>query len=507
MHSKALLVRFSLLAAMVGAQISAADGVAGPQTIDPAEARAGGEGVISQVIPFAGVFVGLSARNRVYREANTFIAERSDYYDRLRAKAQEQLKNRELIERGGSQLGAYTKVVALIEQERQATNAFAESEKRAAREAFIRRVQSAIIFRVSGTEAVRTLFNAMRRGVNSSKDAINTALDALGGNRGGVLAELEKARRVASRVRAVGAAIGGPTGQRIARISGRIAAAIQNPQQAIAKDLESALGDLDQLGDAVETLDRIGRVPNVGGEPREVVIQITDASQRDPALEAIISLLSGSGRQDASLRERARTAILAGSVARCALIGDKYLKALKDLLSDEAVAGQVESDVFSGCRAVSSDDLAPASGGSGTPIATASSETPAAMEASLTLIQAEITDHACTRPSPNTNYSCMYTIRFDVAYIAPASPATLTCSNTGVFIGDPMTLAEGSGTTTFVLETGAWSSTPPGQEIAAGCVLTGGTLQTEDFFRVGFSMGSQSWQGDWDYPPLFFPAP
>ncbi len=507
MRSRTRLARFGLLAAMVGAQISAAGSVPGPQAVDPAEARAGGEGVISQVIPFAGVFVGLSARNRVYREANAFIAERSDYYDRLRAKAQEQLKNRELIERGGSQLAAYTKVVALIEQERQATNAFAESEKRAAREAFIHRVQSAIIFRVSGTEAVRTLFNAMRRGVNSSKDAINTALDALGGNQGGVLAELEKARRIASRVRAVGAAIGGPTGKRIAAISGRIASAIEHPQQAIAKDLESALGDLDQLGGAVETLDRIGRVPNVGGMPQDVVIQITDASQRDPALEAIISLLSGSDKQNASLRERARTAILAGNVARCALIGDQYLKALQDLLSGDPAAGQGEGDVFSGCRAVSSQDLAQSVEGPGTAAAPDSTQTPMVMEPSLTLIEAQIVDHACEGPDQDSNYACTYTISFEVAYVAPATPARLTCSNTGVFIGDPVVLTETSGTTTVLLESGPWSNKPPGEEIVSSCVVQGGTRQTGDFFASSFSLDSSDSARESDYPALFFPAP
>lgn len=40
-------------------------------------------GVISNLIPFGGVFKALKARNKVYKEANAFIDDQKVYYDRL----------------------------------------------------------------------------------------------------------------------------------------------------------------------------------------------------------------------------------------------------------------------------------------------------------------------------------------------------------------------------------------------------------------------------------------
>ena len=100
---------------------------------------------ISDVVPFVGVLVGMRHRNQIYREANRFIADRRTYYDQLRETAGRQLVQREIGGLRPSQVAAYTKLVALIEERRAAEFAVAETFKREARAAFHDRVQSAIL--------------------------------------------------------------------------------------------------------------------------------------------------------------------------------------------------------------------------------------------------------------------------------------------------------------------------------------------------------------------------
>jgi hypothetical protein len=98
----------------------------------PAQAAPAPQGMTT-VVPVLGVLVGWNHRNRIYRDANAFIAERNRYYDSLRDTARQQLADRQIAGLRPSQVAAYTKLVALIEGNRQAEIAVAEARKREAR--------------------------------------------------------------------------------------------------------------------------------------------------------------------------------------------------------------------------------------------------------------------------------------------------------------------------------------------------------------------------------------
>ena len=91
-----------------------------------------GQGMTT-VVPALGVLVGWSHRNRIYRDANAFIADRNRYHDALRDTARQQLADRQIAGLRPSQVAAYIKLVALIEGNRKAEIAVAEARKGEAR--------------------------------------------------------------------------------------------------------------------------------------------------------------------------------------------------------------------------------------------------------------------------------------------------------------------------------------------------------------------------------------
>ncbi|HSB91221.1 MAG TPA: hypothetical protein VLD63_14485, partial [Anaerolineales bacterium] len=320
-------------------------------SLPPAQAAPAPDG-ISNVVPFLGVAVGWSHRNRVYRDAEAFIDDRNAYYNSLRDTARRQLAEREIGGLRTSQVAAYTKLVALIEQQRQAELAMAEARKREAREAFHRRIEGVLLQRVLGTDALQRLFGAMTRGVNRGQGLIDAALDKLSGGAGGILAEAERIRRIARDVESVAGMIGGPTGERLRRTAGRIASTIERPQQAIKADLERARDEIGQLGELVDTLARSGRTPSAGALAQGILLRPPGGSD-DPAVEAITALLSRLAVSDGSLRGQARAAIQAGFVARCTALANSLREALARLDTD-ADALAPPSSV---CHAINPNDL------------------------------------------------------------------------------------------------------------------------------------------------------
>lgn len=273
-------------------------------------------------IPGVKLVVSFIARNQTYRSAEAYIRAHNAYADRLHAKAQEMLAARQVNPLRSSQVAAFVKVIALIEGERSAAIAFAESEKKAAHDAFARAANDTIMDVMLSTGAAQKVLSTMIKGLDASKNVLDTALDQLSGGRGGVLAEIEQVRRTAGWVAIGGEIIGGRAGSQVRAAANRVDSLIEGPRAQIRQDLEQASSEIQDLRTRVNEILGRGRSPRASETTREGLIRLVSGEQADPAVAALVDLLSGNRGDD--FRTRARAALTSGSVARCAAIGTRY---------------------------------------------------------------------------------------------------------------------------------------------------------------------------------------
>jgi len=264
-----------LLALMIALPATLAAGVT--------DVQAGGGGPI----PLLGLITGVIKRNRVYKTANGFINDKAQYYDTLRETARQQLLDREMTSGlRDNQVAAYMKVVALIEGERESMFVFAESEKKAARDEFIDVVQDEITGRMLASNPATALLGAMGKGVNSSQDFLEAALDKISGGGGGVLEDVQKVRRIAERMTIAGGLIGGDFGKAIRSAGAKVVDIIDKPTAEIEAGLIQVQGELGELGSLVSELQEQGYKPTASETTREVVITLVTGEEADPAIAA-----------------------------------------------------------------------------------------------------------------------------------------------------------------------------------------------------------------------------
>lgn len=273
-------------------------------------------------IPGVKLVVSFIARTQTYRTAGAYSAARDAYADRLHAKAQEMLAARQVNPLRRSQVAAFVKVIALIEGERKAAITFTESEKKAAHDAFARAANDTLLDVMLSTGAAQKVLSTMVKGLDASKNVLDTALDHLSGGRGGVLAEIEQVRSTAGWVALGGEIIGGRAGSRIRATANRVVSQISRPQESIRQDLEQASSEIQDLRTRVSEILGRGKRPGASETVREGLIRAAAGEAADPAIEALVDVLSGKRGDD--FRTRARAALTSRSVARCAAIGARY---------------------------------------------------------------------------------------------------------------------------------------------------------------------------------------
>jgi hypothetical protein len=286
-------------------------------TADVQDARAG----FGDFLPFVKIISGWMKRNSVYREANSFIKDQAEYYDALRETARQQLANREIydIPLRDSQVAAYTKLVAMIEQERDSMYDFAESEKKAARDKFIDTVQEEITDRMLGSTPATRVLGAMSNGISSSQGFLDSALDKLAGNDGGFLEDVAKIRRIADRMTIAGEVIGGNVGQTIRRAGSKVIELIDKPTREIEEGLIQVQGELGALGDLVRGLQDKGYRPTASETTKEVIITlITGEDSQSAVVNQLVDMLVAKHGGGGSIRERARAIQEGNLAARCA---------------------------------------------------------------------------------------------------------------------------------------------------------------------------------------------
>ncbi|MFN2149355.1 MAG: hypothetical protein ACK2T2_13295 [Anaerolineales bacterium] len=386
----------------------------------PAEAGGG----FSRVIPFAGLIGAFHGRNRIYRTANAYEAEKNELYDRYHAKAIEMLQERQIRSLRDSQVSAFTKVVGLIEGERTAMEDYAESEKRAARERFNDQVEQIIIDRILASTAVTQVLGALTNGIQSSQDFLDRALNELSGGGGGFMADVQHVSEVAGRVSMVGGVIGGPTGARIKAFGDKVAGLVNKPRDEIQAGIEQVYGELGELGTLVEDLKARGVTLTPSEATREVLITLVTGEDADPAMAQIVDLLLGRAGKDGTFRSRARQALIANFVARCASMGRRLREAIDALNGGEAGSGEGNASTLSLCSELDLEKIAAevVTGGDTTEVGESTAQ------GGLQLVRLEVPYAWCFPKGEGLeNYQCGYQVRWDIAYNTNFPPAKLIC--------------------------------------------------------------------------------
>lgn len=142
----------------------------------PAASARGG---IESLAPFLGMVSAIFSRNRTYRSAEEFIAERNRYYDAQRATLRTQLLERSIGGLRTSQVSAYIKTVTMIEAERKQAQAFAESIKRNARADFHSALQQELQSRLLAPGVATQVLGAIITGLGDSQKLTAAALEAV----------------------------------------------------------------------------------------------------------------------------------------------------------------------------------------------------------------------------------------------------------------------------------------------------------------------------------------
>lgn len=393
-----------------------------------------GGGFFSNVVPFARIVSGLKARNRVYNAANPYIQEKREYYDRLRQKAREQLAAREISGLRDSQVAAYVKLVALIEGEREAMIDFAESEKRAAREQFIDTVEDAAFNRILASGTATRVLGALSKGVNSSQDLVDQALDELAGGGSGALEKVQRVRRIASRVNVAGGLIGGSVGEKIQAVSGTIVQTIDRPTAEIEAGLEQVKGDLAGLQGEVTDLQERGVQPTASQVTRGVAITVVTGEGGDPAVDAIVGVLAGkTARGGGTFRDRARSALIGTFVARCAAIGQRYRETIARLEGEAAGEAVSDEQALAPCNAIDLDEIEQEILVEEARATTEASGDIAAPDATLPPARLFVESYSeeqgeCFVSSVNGDTFCDFMVEIDISYETPIYPASVNCT-------------------------------------------------------------------------------
>ncbi len=314
-------------------------------------------GRISEVVPFLGILVGWKHRNRVYRNAEQFISERNEYYDGLRETLRSQLVQRQIYGLRPSQVAAYVKTVALLEQQRAVELKVAEARKRGARAEFLARVEESVTYAIMGSRLAQELIGAMKDGVGSAQQALDRALGSVTGGASDVLRDLQRIRTIASQLSLVGGAVGGETGYRLREISDRIVKTIDQPGKEARATLESVRGELQGLNKDLDTLAKAARAPSAGEVAAQLVARLPPGGKapENVSIETIAGLLSRREVGNESLTEEAKAAVKQGFVARCAALAQAYEEQLAALR--EGDAAPPPSGLLAKCLALQRGEL------------------------------------------------------------------------------------------------------------------------------------------------------
>lgn len=330
-----------------------------------------------QALSVLRILKGLSARNRVYREAGGVQGDLRSYYDAQIETARQQLLNREQLGLEPSQVRAYQRVKAQLEAEREAALGLTEDEKRAAKYGFesaLVRELTASLVRVprirEGLGKMKAAVEDLRNGVEQARAALDggVPLTAVLGDIGDRLDRLDQYADLAS-------LIDGKAGQAIGSVSGRVRGVVDKLQRPLDEAIgaaDGALGELDGLIDGIDeqleagrsiradaavreaagaTLERIF-APRGEGSPPEVDV-VADAIARGHSRSLVQNVGVAIGELDPAefdrMRDRVHAAMLGRSLERIGDICGRLVGAARRAQLAAAASGQPVADTSTPC--------------------------------------------------------------------------------------------------------------------------------------------------------------
>lgn len=290
-----------------------------------------------QVLSVFKIFKGLSARNRVYREARHVQRDLRAHYEARIAKADELLANRRALGLSESQVRAYTRARLSLKSELDAGLAVTEFEKRAAKygfeSAFRRELVGALLLvpKVqAGLRQVRSAVQDLRERVA----AVQTAI-ASGNPVAALTDEIEQKVAKLEEFSDIAGMISGKAGADIRSLGARVRRTIAPIRESLDEAAGAAgqvIAELDSVDSALERRIETERSPragiDVGLDEQSVIGQLAAPGGEHPSVDVISDIVARQATRIAAtqttearvelrrMRDRVQASLLGRSLER-----------------------------------------------------------------------------------------------------------------------------------------------------------------------------------------------
>ena len=310
-------LRFKLLTAVLALALLLADllPLLPAASVPPAEAGFFGSNII---VGFFRTLGALGTRNRTYREARGTAQELNAYYDALIAQAQiarsEYIQGAVAGDRPASLAGAYVRVEAALEAERDAAIQMVEAEKNQARQNFERTLVKEITNVIIASPGGQRVIGRVRETITRTRDAAvavqvaaneGRPIDALGN----ALAEQVGGGRI---VQDAARELGSMVGHRVDRALGGALSRVERAIDNVQGEMGSAIDLLDQADKDVARYDGQQRRPVSLVEDNSLLGALIPVNRASAVVDVAASAFAGA----AAIRGAPAAGNLAGRYAR-----------------------------------------------------------------------------------------------------------------------------------------------------------------------------------------------
>jgi hypothetical protein len=313
-----------------------------------ASATSAAAGSSSLPIPALDFISAWIARDKTYKSAEEYIAERNQYYDKQRDTLRMKFKEYVGALTGGasstpkinpmrdSQVAAYIIQANLIESQRKDALAFAEAVKKGSKRNFDQALKNVILDRVMATSMVQKVFGAIISGLGAAQTMINTVNNKLD-QVPDVDLQFRQLRTLSDQLGVAsgifnGSSIGGLT-EKMRNLSSKL-----RGRAGISRD------ELDQVSQQIGAfklqLEGLAAPNQLQVASNEVMgdlgMQLLGFSQGTPATQAILNLLSRrNGVSYEQIRAQGLALLAAGEKARCRAKVEAIQQALQELAQQQ----------------------------------------------------------------------------------------------------------------------------------------------------------------------------
>lgn len=314
-------------------------------TTSAAPTAAGASSLSIPALDFLGAWI---ARDKTYKNAEEYIAERNQYYnkqrDTLRMKFKEYVSGlasgasntQKINPMRDSQVAAYVIQAALIESQRKSALAFAEAVKKGSKRNFDQALKSVILDRVMATGMVQKVFGAFISGLGNAQTLVNTVNNKLD-QIPGIDLQLRQLRTLSDQLRAASGIFNGPNVDGLVNKLQNLSSKLRGRAGVSRNELDQVSQQIGAFKSRLEGLAAPNQLQIAGNEVfGNLGMQLVGFSQGTAATQAILNLLSR--RQGVSyeqIRAQGLALLAAGDKARCRAKVKAIQQALQQLAQEQ----------------------------------------------------------------------------------------------------------------------------------------------------------------------------